>query len=198
MDGIHIALAVLIVLLLVYFFWYKGAEHFGANGDVIYLEQVTMKHPDPSWMHYAGREKDMTGMSAEAYYLENDILARNLVIPQTFEADDSYTSKDDYLGMPLQYRPNPNTKYPLTNIAMSAESQMAAGTILSGPIASSAMPIAAPANVMTITPVAAASSTNSASVARNAVTAKKMRKPGKGSDSTKPASLTAMQMKSTS
>lgn len=98
------AVVVVVVILLV--FWLiksmSSREHMG---EVFYLDQMTMKHPDPTLFHYTGRERDVTGMDQHDYYLENDMNARNLAAPYYFEGVAPYEDHTDYLGMPTQYRP---------------------------------------------------------------------------------------------
>jgi hypothetical protein len=84
-----------------YNMWHSR-EHMG---EVFYLDQMTMKHPDPALFHYTGRERDVAGMDGHDYYLENDMNARNLVAPYYFESDSAYVDHTDYLDMPMRYRP---------------------------------------------------------------------------------------------
>lgn len=106
-------LCIVVVVLLLYFFYvYSQSEHL--TQPVFYDDMMAMKYPDPIWLHYAGDERDVDGMSSRDYYLENNTLAGNWAAPFYFEGAAGWRDHTDYLNMPSEYRPrglshfNPN------------------------------------------------------------------------------------------
>ena len=97
-----VAAVVLVLILVLAWVLYTQREHMG---EVFYLNQLTMKNTDPITYYYTRRERDVTGMSQEDYYYENDTNSRNLVAPQYLEGDTKWQDHTDYLGMPLEHRP---------------------------------------------------------------------------------------------
>lgn len=95
-----IGAAVVVILLLVFFVMRK--EHLG---DIFYLDQIAMQNSDPTWFKYTGWDKDVLGMSARDYYLENDLYSNSRAAPQRLKDDSAFKDHTNYLQMPYQYRP---------------------------------------------------------------------------------------------
>lgn len=97
-----IAVVVLVLIILIFVLVVKRKEMMS---DVFYLDQIGMKNTDPTKYKYTGREKDVLGMSAKDYYLENGQYASSHAAPQLFIDNTRFKNQTDYLGMPKMYRP---------------------------------------------------------------------------------------------
>jgi hypothetical protein len=98
------AVVLAIILLLMWFL--VGTE---GMQDIFYLDYLVMKNPDPTRFKYTGRSRDIMGMSARDYYMENDMLHRTLTGKDLYSGK-KFQTQTDYLGMPIEYRPRPMTK----------------------------------------------------------------------------------------
>lgn len=104
-TGVIVVMAIIIVVLIVlvvYFGYFAMKKQEGMTP--FYLDQIAMQYSDPTYMKFAGRDRDILGMSPKDYYLEHDMNANNEVEPQTF-TDVDFSNTTDYLQMPRWYRP---------------------------------------------------------------------------------------------
>ena len=97
---IFAGVVVLVVLLVLIFMSQREMME-----DVFYLDQIGMKNTDPTQYKYTGRDKDVLGMSAKDYYLENGQYSASDAAPQLFKDNNRFKNQTDYLGMPSMYRP---------------------------------------------------------------------------------------------
>ena len=100
---IMVGVVIVIVVVLIFVGSYFSKEHMS---DVFYLDQIGMKNMDPTNYKYTGRDKDVLGMSAKDYYLENGRYASSHAAPQLFLNNNRFKNQTDYLGMPEIYRPS--------------------------------------------------------------------------------------------
>lgn len=103
MEPLVVGIIVLVLLYIAYYLYVTGREE--RMGDVFYSSNLANKSMDPLKTYYSFREKDVTGMSAEDYYYENQTNAGNYIAPQYLQNDTKYVDHTDYLGMPLEWRP---------------------------------------------------------------------------------------------
>lgn len=103
MDKLVVGIIVLLLLYIVFYLYTTGAEE--RMSDVYFSSNIANKSIDPLNMYYGFRSKDITGMSPEDYYYENQTNSGNYVSPQFLEKDEKYVDHTDALGMPLEYRP---------------------------------------------------------------------------------------------
>ncbi len=102
MQVLLVAAAILVLLLVLY---YTKTEHLN---EPTYLNQMTMSAQDPAAMNYLGYERDVSGMSARDYYVENQMNASSGVGEQYFEGDQAFQDHTGFMGMPIKYRPLKN------------------------------------------------------------------------------------------
>jgi hypothetical protein len=95
-------IVVLVVLLILYFAKGLFAERMG---NPFYLNQIAMDNWDPSLYMYTSRQRNVQGMDLQDYYLENQMNASTEVNGQLMLGNAKYEPADDFLGMPMQYRP---------------------------------------------------------------------------------------------
>jgi hypothetical protein len=95
--AIVVMLIIMFIVLMVWSPWSEGMTPF-------YLDQIAMQHSDPTYLKFAGRDRDSLGMSMRDYYLEHDMNSNNEIEPMTF-TDSDFTNTTDYLQMPRWYRP---------------------------------------------------------------------------------------------
>lgn len=98
----YLIIGVIILVLLLIFYWYAGAEHLG---NPFFLDQMAMEYSDPTWLNYLGYERDVSGQSPRDYYLENQMNSETGVGPQYFEGDLQFKDHTGYMDMPIKYRP---------------------------------------------------------------------------------------------
>ena len=72
--------------------------------DVFFDDQVAMRFSDPTYFKYTGDERDVSGMSAKDYFLENQRMFDSGALPYMM-GDSQFVSKTDYLELPARYRP---------------------------------------------------------------------------------------------
>lgn len=106
METIVVALVVIIILLIVYYNR-KASEHMS---DMYYLDDMAMAYSDPTVFVYTGRERDVLGMDARDYKLENDRNYLNGVADGYFEGNGAFVNQTGYLDMPAEYRPGTRGK----------------------------------------------------------------------------------------
>jgi hypothetical protein len=102
-----VAAVILLVILLVFFLLWGGARGEGMSDW--YLDQMAMRYSDPTTFIYTGNERDVSGMSARDYYLENKANYLNGAAPAYFEGNQRFVDHTDYLNMPAEYRPRSRT-----------------------------------------------------------------------------------------
>jgi hypothetical protein len=98
-------IAVVVVLVLLALYFYNKQERLT---EPEYLNQMTMASQDPVAMNYLGYERDVSGMSARDYYVENQMNASSGVGPQYLENDNQFQDKTGFMNMPIKYRPIKN------------------------------------------------------------------------------------------
>ena len=107
LDWDNILLVTIVILLLLTIF-YTIKEQYTVSKenleDMFYLDQIAMKHSDPTYMKYAGRDKDILGQSHRDYYLENRMYSNSRAADQKLD-DSAYYDQTDYLQMPAEFRP---------------------------------------------------------------------------------------------
>jgi len=101
--GIAIAFAVIIILLMWY--WYYSEKFVG------YLDQMAMKNPDPDSFFYFGDNRDILGMSARDYYLENVVLNDSEGIPWPADEAMRFVNRTGYQELAQTFRPVSNIGY---------------------------------------------------------------------------------------
>lgn len=79
--------------------------------DIFYLDQISMKHSNPTLLKYTGRQKDILGISPKGYYLENRNYANSRVAPQRLESDSAYINQTNYTQVASKYKPKPLKNY---------------------------------------------------------------------------------------
>lgn len=101
-----ITLVITVIIVVILIIIAVVASRYQENlSQPFYLDQMAMKHPDPTWFKYLGWERDVQGMSGRDYYLENQTNAYNLAAPYYYEGDKAYYDHTDYLDMPERNRP---------------------------------------------------------------------------------------------
>ena len=101
---VGIVVLIMVLILIWYFFFQEGLYPF-------YLDQMAMKHEDPTYFHYKGRRRDILGMSKRDYYLEHDMLAKSDAEPYYHNDNKSqFANTTDYLQLNPTYRPRPAIK----------------------------------------------------------------------------------------
>lgn len=97
----NVILGVLALLFVIFIIIGSRSENFQ---DTFYLDDMAMKHPDPIFFHYTGRDKDVLGQSGRDYYLENKLLSQSGAIEQKL-TEDAFKNQMHYRNMPKEYRP---------------------------------------------------------------------------------------------
>lgn len=106
LENSDLVAACLVVLLILFVYFLFYGEHMT---EPWFLNQMSMDYSDPVYFNYLGRsERDVEGNSMHDYYLQNQMDASSGVLPQMF-TDDKFYNQDNYMDMPIKYRPLRNT-----------------------------------------------------------------------------------------
>ena len=98
LNILRLVVLILLIILLLY-------KLCGAEGLMpYYLDQISMKNPDPIKFHYDGRKRDVLGLSGRDYYLENDLMYRITGQGEKYGSD-LFKNNTNYARMPIKYRP---------------------------------------------------------------------------------------------
>lgn len=105
-DTTQLVAALLAVLFVLFIYFLFYGEHLT---EPWFMNQMSMDYSDPVYFNYLGRsERDVEGNSMHDYYLQNQIDSATGVLPQIFN-DDKFYNQDNYMDMPIKYRPLRNT-----------------------------------------------------------------------------------------
>lgn len=106
----HPGLVIAIVLVLVLVVFLMRRERMSGR-RLIFLDQMANENWDPIYFKWAGRERDIAGMSGRDYYLENQTYVNTHTIPtrrmapRIYEGNRMFHDQTCYMGMPPRYRP---------------------------------------------------------------------------------------------
>ena len=103
--NIVICAIVIIAIILSIWYWYQSEKFIG------YLDQISMKHPDPDSFFHFGDTRDVLGMSQRDYYLENVVLNDSSGIPWPEDEDMRFVNRTGYRELAQTFRPVSNIGY---------------------------------------------------------------------------------------
>lgn len=104
MLALTITLSLIITTIIL--FIYLWSHRYYKKESLYIGDQMAMNHPDPLYLYYFGRRKDLLGLSHRDYYLENQLLAESGVLPFYKDMPGAkYANLYGYSSLPKAYRP---------------------------------------------------------------------------------------------